>query len=104
MEQYELTIVLPEKATSAKKKAAQDLIEKLTKTLKGKVVKVDDWGELKLSYQMLGNESGIFLHFSLELDKQAVKNINDKLRLEEGFIRYLLVRKENLPSKKGTAR
>jgi small subunit ribosomal protein S6 len=94
MENYELTLVLPAKTTAAKKKSAQELIEKLVKTLKGKMLKTDDWGELKLSYKISGNESGIFLHHWLELDKQAVKDINNKLRLEEGVIRYLLVRKE----------
>lgn len=94
MENYELTLVLPAKTTTAKKKSVQELVEKLVKTLKGKLTKVDDWGELKLFYEISGNESGIFLHYWLELDKQAVKDINDKLRLEEGIIRYLLVRKE----------
>ena len=104
MEKYELTIILPAKTTTAKKKSAQALVEKLVKTLKGKMLKTDDWGELKLSYKILENESGIFLHYWLELDKQAVNDINNKLRLEEGIIRYLLVRKENPPSHKATAR
>jgi len=99
MENYELTLVLPAKISPAKKKSAQELVEKLVKTLKGKIAKVDDWGELKLSYKISGNETGNFLHYWLELDKQAVKNINDKLRLEEGIIRYLLVKKET--KKKG---
>jgi len=94
MEQYELTLVLPAKTTAATKRSVQELVEKLVKTLKGKITKVNDWGEIKLSYEISGNESGIFLHYWLELDKQSVKDINDKLRLEEGIIRYLLVRKE----------
>jgi small subunit ribosomal protein S6 len=94
MESYELTLVLPEKTTPAKKKSTQELVEKLIKTLKGKITKVDEWGELKLSYKIKGSESGIFLHYWLELEKQAVKEIDTKLRLEEDIIRYLLVKKE----------
>ena len=94
MENYELTLVLPEKTTPAKKKSVQDLIEKLIKTLKGKITKIDDWGELALSYKILDNNAGIFLHYWLELDKQVVKDIDAKLRLDEDVIRYLLVKKE----------
>jgi small subunit ribosomal protein S6 len=102
MENYELTLVLPEKSTPAKKKSVQDLLEKLVKTLKGEITKVDDWGELVLSYKISGNNAGIFLHYWLELDKQVVKDIDTKLRLEEDVIRYLLVKKE--VEKKGKKR
>lgn len=99
MDKYELTTVLPGKTTSAKKKSAREFVEKLVKTLKGKVAKIDDWGELPLSYKIKGNESGIFIHFWLELDRQAVSGIDNKLRLEEGIIRHLLVKKESEPKK-----
>ena len=100
MENYELTFVMPGKVTAAKKKSLQELVEKLVKTLKGKVLKTDDWGEIKFAYEISGNESGKYLHYWLELDKQAVSDINEKLRLEEGIIRYLLVRKEAPSSRK----
>lgn len=100
MESYELTLVLPENTTPAKKKSVQDLVEKLVKTLKGKITKVDDWGEIKLSFKMAGSGAGIFLHYWLELEKRVVKEIDAKLRLEEGVIRYLLVKKEEEKKRK----
>ena len=94
MESYELTLVLPRKATPAKIKSATQLIEKLVKISKGKVVKTDSWVEIDLAYKVKKNESGSFLYFDLELPKESVKDIDDKLRLEESAIRYLLVKKE----------
>ena len=94
MNKYELTVVLGGKATPAKKKSVQELVEKLVKTLKGKVTKFDDWEKKDLAYKIKKNESGQFLHFELELSSESVKTINDKLRLEEDIIRYLLVNKE----------
>ena len=67
MRQYELTIILAGKATPAKKKSVTEKIKKLITTLKGKVGKVEDWGEKELAYQIAKNETGIFLHFPLEL-------------------------------------
>jgi small subunit ribosomal protein S6 len=104
MRKYELTVVLPDKATAAKKKSATEKIKKLVKTLKGKIGKVDEWGEIDLAYKIGKNDTGTFLHFPLELDPETVKSVNDKLRLEEEIIRYLLVRKDDPPSRKAAAR
>ena len=94
MRNYELTVVLPGKATPAKKKTAQGKIEKIVTAAKGKVDKFDDWGERELAYPIAKNDTGNFLHFQLELEAEAVKGLDSKLNLEEGIIRYLLVKKE----------
>ncbi len=91
MRKYELTIVLPGSVTPAKKKAAKEKIEKLIKVLKGKVAKLDDWGERKLAYEIKKNTSGTFLHFQIELEAGSAPEIDKKLRLDEEMIRYLLV-------------
>lgn len=77
-----------------KKKSVLEKTKKMISSLKGKVGKVDDWGELDLAYSIAGNDTGIFLLFNLELEAEAAKEIDSKLNLEEGIVRYLLVRKE----------
>lgn len=94
MNEYELTLVLPEKATPAKKKSVIESIEKVVKTIKGKVSKKDDWGKLELSYPIKDNVSGVFLHFKLELEPDSAKNLEQKVKVEDDIIRYLLVRAE----------
>jgi small subunit ribosomal protein S6 len=92
MENYELTVVLPEGATAAKKKNISGKIEKIVNTLKGKVKKTDDWGEIEFAYEIKNKKSGIFLFYELELSAEAASDISDKLRLEEDIIRQLLVK------------
>lgn len=94
MQKYELTLVLPEKATPAKKKSVRELIKKLIDTNEGKVVKEDEWGKIDLSYEINGESAGVFLHDTLELKPESVKQINEKLRLEQDILRYLLVKME----------
>jgi small subunit ribosomal protein S6 len=94
MEKYELTIVLSGNATAAKKKKTQEAIEKIVKTIGGKVGKIEDWGKKELSYEIAKNDSGIFLLYNLELEEEAVKMLPQKFNLEENIIRYLLVKKE----------
>jgi ribosomal protein S6 len=83
MRRYELTIVLAEGATAAKKKQVKEKIVKLIEVSKGKVGKVEDWGKI---------DTGIFLHFPLELKPETAKILDSKLNLEEDVIRYLLVK------------
>ena len=94
MNKYELTAMLPGKATAAKKKTSQEKLGKIIEALKGKVVKVDDWGEVELSHKIAKNSSGMFLHFNLELESRSTQTLNQKLKMEGDIIRYLIVRKE----------
>jgi len=94
MRNYELTVVLPGKLTPAKKKSVQKEIKKLVTGAKGKVAKMEDWGEKQLAYQIAKKSTGNFLHFQLELEPGTAKEIDSKLNLEEDIIRYLLVRME----------
>ena len=94
MRKYELTIVLPGGISSAKKKSSEAKINKIIDTLKGKVGKVEDWGEKELAGKIGKATSGIFLHFPLELETSSLKALSAKLSQEEDVIRYLLVRKE----------
>jgi small subunit ribosomal protein S6 len=93
MNKYELTVVLPEKATAAKKKSVTQAIEKMVNTAKGKISKKDDWGKIELAYNLKGNDSGVFLFFELELDGKSTRSLDQKIKLEESILRHLLVRK-----------
>ena len=94
MNNYELTIVLRGSATTIGKKTASEKVEKLVKNLKGKLVKSEEWGKIDLAYKIDKEGSGVFLFSEFEMDSQDAKNINEKLKLEDDIIRYLLVRKE----------
>lgn len=92
MKIYELTVVLGGKATPAKAKSTQEKIEKMTKAAGGKVAGFVDMGTLELAHKIKKHETGKFLQFKLELESKSAANFKDKLRLEDDFIRYLLVR------------
>lgn len=100
MNKYELTVVLDGKTTPAKKKAFQELLEKLVKIGKGSVLKLDEWGVKDLAYPFGGKSkmgkstSGLYLHYVLELESKSVKGISTKLGQEGVVIRHLLIRKD----------
>lgn len=94
MKQYELAVVLPGGATAAKKKTAREFIEKLVTVSEGKVNQVEDWGDTDLMFPIKKNETGAFMIFDLELNSEGARAIEPKLKVEDQFIRYLLVRKD----------
>lgn len=91
---YELVVVLDGKATAAKKKTSIEKIEKFIKTLDGKVVDVLDWGVKDLAYPIKKIMSGAYTIFQVELPAAAARVVNEKLRLENDILRYLLMTKE----------
>ncbi len=93
MQKYELAIVLDGKVTSAKKKKVEEAIEKMVSEVKGKVGKVEDWGEKDLTYKIGKSTTGNYLFFPLELDTKEVLGLGTKLKTEKDILRHLLIRK-----------
>ena len=92
MQKYELTVVMAEGATAAKKKALEEKLTKFVEAMDGKVGKVNDWGEKPLAYKIGKSLAGTFMVFPLELNSDKVKQVDTKLKAEEGVIRYLLIK------------
>lgn len=92
MNTYELTVVLPGDTTPAKKKTASELIAKLVKVLDGKVVKEEDWGKKELAYPINKITSGVYVHYLVKLLPETVKQLENKLVLDDSILRHLIVR------------
>jgi len=89
---YELAVVIDGEASSAKKKAVREGVEKMVKLYKGKVKKVHDWGKKELAYKIKKKSTGNYMIFDLELGSSAASELNERLRLEEGILRHLIVK------------
>ena len=94
MNKYELTLVLDGKSGAAKKKKVIETLEKILTVYKGKILETKDLGEKKLAYKIGKSLTGLYLFFELELVPNAVKTLNDKMRVDSELIRYLLIRKD----------
>lgn len=92
MNNYELTIVLDGKAGASKMKKVTENLEKSLKNFNGKIKGTKDMGVKDLAYKIGKSETGMFTFFELELDGKGVKQLNEKLRVDEDVIRYLLVK------------
>lgn len=92
MNKYELTVVLPGGTTAAKKKTFNELFEKLIKSLDGTISKSEDWGEHDLAYKIKKSNAGVFLSYELELNSDKTKQVDTKLKTDDGVLRHLIIK------------
>lgn len=108
---YELTLILdPDLTTDAQKK----LIAKIKKLIedpptrqpageKGKVEKTDDLGKKDFAYPITKKTFGYYYLLIFSVSKEAIIIIDKKIKLEEGVLRYLLIKREGPAFAKATA-
>lgn len=94
MKDYELTLVIDPDLTSANQKKLITKIKKIITDLKGKVEKTNEWGRKELAYPIKKKSVGYYFLLEIKLPEKLPAEVDKKLRLEEGVIRYLLVKKE----------
>ena len=82
-------------------KEIDNLIDKYSKIISqsGNILKTEKWGILNLAKKIKKNRKGIFIHFKFEGDNKVVGDIEKKLAIESGVIRYLTVKYNKLDLK-----
>jgi len=83
-------------------KEIDNLVSKYSGIIKksGKILKTEKWGLLSLARKIKKNRKGIFIHFKFEGENKIVKDIEKKLSIENGIIRYLTVKYNKLDLEK----
>ena len=94
MKDYELTLVLDGDLSSQDQKKLSEKIKKIIEEHKGKLEKQDDWGRKDLAYPIKKKKTGFYLYWEFKLEPQDLSKIDKKLKIEEGVLRYLILRKE----------
>jgi len=93
MRRYELALVISPAFIENKLKETISKVADLVKAEKGKVTKEDLWGKKPLSYPILKEKEAQFVILQLEAEGLS-KEFNKKIKLTEGILRYLLLRKK----------
>lgn len=92
MKQYELVVLLhPDLEIDAD--APISKIEKLITGVKGKITKRDNWGKKRLAYPIKKQQFGLYVYFELDLEPEAIRQLESSLLITEEIIRFMLVGK-----------
>tara|TARA_Y100000816_G_scaffold286270_1_gene267144 strand:+ start:522 stop:908 length:387 start_codon:yes stop_codon:yes gene_type:complete len=84
-------------------KEVDNLVNKYSEIINksGKILKTEKWGLLNLATKIKKNRKGIFVHFKFETEKdKSVKEVEEKLTVDNNIIRYLTVKYDKLDLKK----
>jgi len=94
---YELIFIVQPEMEEEPRNA---LVAKITQTisdLKGTVQKVDPWGKRRLAYPIKKYREGFYVLVQIDMPTSAVRPLERTIKLTEDIIRYLIVRKNEVP-------
>ena len=93
---YENTIIA--KQDLAEKDIAQIKDKYLTiiNSSSGKVLKTEEWGLISLAKKIKNYKKGFYIHYKFEGDKNTIKEISKKTKIDTSIIRSLIVKYKEL--------
>jgi len=92
MNKYELTLILNPNLEEETCKIEFDKIQAEIARFGGAVEKVDEWGRRRLAYEIDKLSDGIYYIVNFDGEATTPKEIENRLRINESVLRYLIVR------------
>lgn len=90
---YELALVLSAKLADEKQKKIVADVKKYITGAAGKTEEAKLFGKKKFTYPIKKETEGFYYIMNFSLDGKETAPLNKKLTLNEGILRYLLIRK-----------
>ena len=94
MNKYELTVVVNAKIEDDVRVATVEKVKEYVARYGGTVTNVDEWGKMRLAYEIQKMKEGFYYFSQFEADATAPAEIERHVRIMENVIRYLCVRQE----------
>ncbi|MCL1935999.1 MAG: 30S ribosomal protein S6 [Defluviitaleaceae bacterium] len=94
MNSYELTVVFKPNLEEEVLKTEQDQIMELLNRFEATIEKVDDWGRRKLAYEIEKINEGIYRFITFTANATVVAEIENRMRIRENLLRYLIIKNE----------
>lgn len=91
---YEILLILPNRFTDEEAKEIFKKVGQLISSLEGKITLENYWGKKKFAYPIKHEYYGYYGLYEFDLERSAVAEINNKLRLDNNIVRFLIVKKE----------
>jgi len=92
MTKYELVLVLPGNTENDSQLSLIQSLKKIIATVKGKILKEEDWGVKKMAYPIKKTDLGSYNFWQVELPNDKLKELNRLLNFETRLLRYMLLK------------
>ncbi len=94
MNKYELAVVVSAKIEDDERAQVVEKVKALVERFGGQISDVDEWGKKRLAYEIQKMKEAYYYFIHFESDAEAPGEIEQRIRIMEGVIRYLCVRQE----------
>ena len=94
MNKYELCVVVSAKLEDDARAELVDRVKDLIARFEGTVTDVDDWGKKRLAYEIEKQHEGFYYFVHFESEPTAPAQIEGRMRIMDGVLRYLCVRQD----------
>ena len=96
---YENTIIAKQDLADKEIKSIKDKYSGIINDTSGKVLKIEEWGLLSLANKIKNYKKGFYIHYKFEGNKNTLKEIEKKIKVDSSIIRYLTVKYKKLDVK-----
>ena len=94
MSKYELAVVVSAKLEDEARAEVMEKVTALVTRFGGNVTEVEEWGKKKLAYEIQKMKEGFYYFVKFESETTTPIEIEQRIRIMDGVIRYLCVKQE----------
>ena len=95
MRRYETIFITRPDLTDEDHSVLQEKLKSITTTLKGDLIKLEDWGLRKLNYEIRKNSRGHYFLLDYLSEPDLVKELERNLRLNDQVLKFQTVKISN---------
>ena len=94
MTKYELAVVVSAKLEEEGRAAVVEKVKALIERFGGQITNVDDCGKKRLAYEIQKMREGYYYFIQCDAETSAPAEIESRMRIMDGVIRYLCVKQD----------
>lgn len=94
MTKYELAVVVSAKLEEEDRAKVMEKVKALIERFGGQITNVDDWGKKRLAYEIQKMKEGYYCFIQFDAETSAPAEIESRMRIMDGVIRYLCVKQD----------
>ena len=92
MNLYEHTIILRQDLSEKEVENTRQKYTTLIKKNNGKIVKIENWGIMHLSYIIKKNKKGNYIHFKFESEPKNIFELEKDEGIDKNILRFLTIK------------
>ena len=94
MSKYELAVVVSAKLEDDARAEVIEKVKALVTRFGGNITDVDEWGKKRLAYEIQKIKEAYYYFIHFESETTTPGEIEERIRIMDGVIRYLCVKQE----------